>query len=240
MVSAARTKTWSKYLRNKIKREGIKHLPKWILRDKHLRPHYSQFGEDIVIAGLFDRHYRGFYVDVGAHHPRFLSNTYLLWLRNWQGINIDADPLAIDAFRRERPTDINVCCAVGKSRGSAKFYKFKNPAFNTLSEKFGPQGERIATVEVPIMPLNDILFEHGLGQIDYLNVDVEGLDYDVLTAFDFCRFSPRIISIEMTNADFDQIAREPIYEMLREKGYALIAYCYVTAIFRREQPARRS
>jgi FkbM family methyltransferase len=224
-----------KRIRTKVKREALKHFPRWILRDKFMRPHYSQFGEDVIIAGLFDRHYRGFYVDVGAHHPRFLSNTYLLWLRNWSGINIDADPSAIDAFNRERPTDTNLCCAVGSSAQTGRFYQFNNPAFNTLSEEIlasEPQrGTPISTLDVVMRPLNDILSEYVSQPIDYLNVDVEGMDNEVLASFDFARFAPRVISVEMADVDFDQIAYQPTYKILRDNGYDLIAYCSMTGIF---------
>jgi FkbM family methyltransferase len=231
-----------KRVRTKIKREALKHFPKWILRDKYMRPHYSQFGEDVIIAGLFDRHYHGYYVDVGAHHPRFLSNTYLLWLRNWSGINIDADPNAIHAFQKERPTDTNLCYAVGGHPRTARFYSFRNPAFNTLSEEVlasePERGEPISTKDVRVRPLNEILSEHVSRPIDYLNMDVEGVDSELVDSFDFDRFAPTVVSVEMTDVDFDKIADERIYKVLRDHGYDLIAYCLMTAIFRRRNRNR--
>ena len=226
-----------KRIRNKLKREAIKHWPRRLLGDKHLRAHYSQFGEDIIVSTLFDRHYRGFYVDVGAHHPRSLSNTYLLWLRNWTGINIDPSPEALAAFRRARPSDVTVCCAVGGQEGKATLYRYRFSSLDTISaEAAAPdsgRGDPTSTVEVAVRTLNDILASHSCPRIDYLNVDVEGLDYDVLAGFDFARYEPKVVSIEIIDLDFDRLADHPIYALMRRQGYELISYCLMTAIFRR-------
>src|SRR4051794_10306733 len=69
---------------------------------------YSQEGEDMVLRRVFNNKRGGFFVDVGAHHPRMYSNTYYFYLRDWRGINIDAMPGGMAAFDRMRPGDINV------------------------------------------------------------------------------------------------------------------------------------
>ena len=70
--------------------------------------HYSQNGEDIILKSLFPADYKGFYIDVGAHHPYRISNTYLLHQQGWSGINIDPNPETIAFFNRARPNDINI------------------------------------------------------------------------------------------------------------------------------------
>src|SRR3954447_19241521 len=86
------------------------------MRDGALSPYarmaFSQEGEDLLLARMFEHQRRGLYVDVGAHHPRRFSNTHLLPARAWRGINIDATPGSIVAFRRERPRDINLEVAI--------------------------------------------------------------------------------------------------------------------------------
>src|SRR5690554_6253894 len=88
-------------------------LRRWrSIRDRYLRDFsrksYSQEGEDILLEKLFEGKNDGFYVDVGAHHPRRFSNTYLLYRRGWRGINIDAMPGSMAEFRRLRGRDINL------------------------------------------------------------------------------------------------------------------------------------
>jgi hypothetical protein len=75
---------------------------------KFKQTHYSQNGEDIILQSLFPREHTGFYVDVGAHHPYRISNTYLLHQQGWSGINIDPNPETIAFFNRARPKDINI------------------------------------------------------------------------------------------------------------------------------------
>ncbi|MDO8518314.1 MAG: SAM-dependent methyltransferase, partial [bacterium] len=70
---------------------------------------YAQFGEDWVLAELFTDTPRGRYVDVGAHHPKRYSNTYLLYKKGWHGVNIDPNPHTIELFAKARPGDTNIC-----------------------------------------------------------------------------------------------------------------------------------
>ena len=69
---------------------------------------YSQNGEDIYILKYFNNKKKGFYVDIGAYHPKRFSNTYLLNKNNWSGVNIEANPNLIKKFLKDRPNDINL------------------------------------------------------------------------------------------------------------------------------------
>src|SRR5690348_16491596 len=93
---------------------------------------YSQDGEDVVLRRLLEGRKNGFYVDVGAHHPRRFSNTFYFYRRGWRGINIDANPDAIKLFRRERASDINLCVGIGELTGNLSFHFFNEPALNTF------------------------------------------------------------------------------------------------------------
>src|SRR3954469_4320493 len=77
---------------------------------------FSQEGEDLLLARMFEHQSEGFYVDVGAHHPQRFSNTHLLHQRGWRGINIDATPGSMAAFRRARPHDVNLEIAIAADR----------------------------------------------------------------------------------------------------------------------------
>lgn len=80
---------------------------------------YSQNGEDILLEAIFYKQQKGFYVDVGAHHPIKYSNTFLLYKRGWRGINIDAMPGSMKTFAKYRKGDINIECGVGSRGGGA-------------------------------------------------------------------------------------------------------------------------
>ena len=82
------------------------------LLDPYRRTSYSQEGEDLILDRLLRRKPRGYYVDVGAFHPKKFSNTHLFYRRGWSGINIDATPGSMDEFRRVRPRDTNLEIAI--------------------------------------------------------------------------------------------------------------------------------
>lgn len=156
---------------------------------RHLRLSFSQFGEDIGIARWFREHFkidRGIYVDVGAYHPTQFSNTLLLQKSGWRGVNIDMNAEKIARFKELRPNDINVHAAVSNSKGWAKSY-----GSGLVEEmKEDPNGT------IPVRPLDDILSETPFKTIDYLNIDCEGHDYDVLQSIDLNLYQPKIITIE--------------------------------------------
>lgn len=202
---------------------------------------YSQEGEDLIVARLFDGKSDGFYVDVGAHHPIRHSNTYLLYRRGWRGINIDATPGSMAEFRRLRPRDINVECLVAGDPSPQRFYMFNEPALNTASraladERPAENARYQVTGEFELRPrslasLLDELLPEGQA-IDLMSVDVEGLDLDVLRSNDWERYRPTLLLVEALNTGLLDLDRHEIVRFLRERNYRPIAKLYNTVVFR--------
>ncbi len=207
--------------------------------DGYAAKSYSQEGEDMVLRRVFDDRRSGFYVDVGAHHPKRFSNTYYFYRRGWRGLNIDAMPGSMRLFRRLRPRDINVEQAIGPDRRELTFYVFNEPAMNTLdpelasSREIGPfkvvREEKLTT-----RPLAEVLAEHVReGQrIDFLSVDVEGLDLVVLQSNDWSRFRPTFLLVECIGFDAANPAQNPTVQYLESLGYGMFAKTVQTVIFR--------
>lgn len=202
---------------------------------------YGQDGEDLILDRLFDRKAKGLYVDVGAHHPVRFSNSYLFYKRGWRGINIDAMPGSMEAFRRIRPQDINVECGVGSQPGVVAFYRFNEPALNTFDAEEARIKNRqpyrmVDKVDVRVERL-DMLLDRYLprgAKIDFLTVDVEGRDEDVLRSNDWDRFRPRYILAETLRTDLLKLADCPIVAFLGSVGYKPIAKAYNTSFFEQE------
>jgi FkbM family methyltransferase len=205
---------------------------------------YAQDGEDMVLRRLIGQQDTGFYIDVGAHHPFRFSNTCYFHRRGWRGLNIDADPDAIDAFARARPRDINLCVGVSDAPGRMIFHRFNEPALNTFDPALAAERVRstsyrlIETIEVPVRRLDDILAERlSPGQaIDMLSIDVEGLDAQVLMSNDWSKFRPRFLLIEALRVSFDDLLKQTSYRLAMAAGYGLVAKTANTLIFRRETP----
>jgi FkbM family methyltransferase len=189
---------------------------------------YSHEGEDILLDKLFTGCAKGFYVDVGAHHPVRFSNTYLFYRRGWRGINIDAMPGSMRAFERKRPRDINVEAAVSDTVDNLVYYAFDQPAFNGLSTELSRQRvaegvEMMWTKTLRTRTLCDVL-EGSLpeGQeIDFVTVDVEGYDLKVLRSMDWQRYHPKAVVVELSQTTIDGVLAHPIHCYLTELGYQL-------------------
>ena len=131
--------SFKQYLRSKVPR-------RWILGASVLdgRAAFSQEGEDLILARVFETQPQGFYVDVGAHHPTKFSNTHYFYLRGWHGINIDATPGSMAAFRKSRPRDINIETAIAEQQTKLAFHIFNDPALNTFDSALAKERDGVA------------------------------------------------------------------------------------------------
>jgi FkbM family methyltransferase len=219
------------------------HGPLLRVRDSitgHRMESYSQQGEDLILRILFSDVESGFYVDVGAFQPMRFSNTYYFYKRGWSGINIDATPGAVAAFRKHRPRDINIEAAVAGDPGEATLYMFDEQEVNTLSpgnvEREAHLAGRavVSRKTVRTRTLGEILDAHlptGQG-VDFLSVDVEGYDLEVLQSNHWARHLPKVVLCEdLTIDNLDEISRSDVYSFLRGKDYILFSKCFNTLIF---------
>lgn len=211
-----------------------------MMRDPHMQPNrcFGQDGEDLILNRLLDDQPRGFYVDVGAHHPLRFSNTYLFYLRGWRGINIDAMPGSMKKFNKVRPRDINIECGVAGSAGRLRYHRFNEPALNTFDAeeaklKNNPPYQLVDTVEVSVERLDALLARHlPTGQqIDFLSVDVEGKDEEVLRSNDWTRYRPRFILAETLRTDMLNLDKCPVVQLLCDVGYRPVSKAYNTSFF---------
>ncbi len=165
---------------------------------------YAQNFEDVMIARLFEADYRGFYVDVGAAHPEFLSVTCHFYNHGWSGINVEPTdrfyPLLCDA----RPNDINLQCAIGASAGRAIFYEFAKFAENstlerTVADRLSAGGLRPTPHDVEVIRLSDLCDMHVKDRvIDFMKIDVEGGELGVLQGGNWGKYRPRLLIVEAT------------------------------------------
>ncbi len=166
---------------------------------------YSQAGEDAIVWKVASEVLKiesGIYVDVGAFHPYKHSNTYLLYKAGWHGLNIDPRPGTKKLFEKYRPKDTSLEVGVGGRNSEMDYHILSsNSTMNSFSidnlKRLGVEGQITKTVRVPVYRLDHILSLHPeYSAIDYLNIDAEGLELEILTSLDYERNRPKIISIE--------------------------------------------
>jgi hypothetical protein len=194
---------------------------------------HSQFGEDMLVRALLGERSRGFYVDVGAHHPIYYSNTYHFYCRGWRGLNVDARSGSMRAFARLRPRDINLEACLGVSSGQrVQFFLFDQPALNTcdpvMLEQALKSGARLTGQETLVTTtLRDCLERHvpeGVG-VDFLSIDIEGLDEQILLQHDWQRRSPRVLVFESHGVALADVPELPVCRLLRPLGYEAVGKC---------------
>ena len=212
---------------------------------KYKKKSYSFNAVDLIIDYMFKKKTNGFYLDVGAQNPISNNNTYLLFNRGWNGINIDLDIKNIELFNLARPDDINLNHAISSSSMEKKlyFYHDKSP-INTLNHEVSNYQNSIVkeTKIVKTTTLNTLLKKLNFNKdIDYMNVDVEGHEIDVFNGFDLERYKPSVISVEFLdlkmkklefrNNDLSRVINSDIYKILNNNNYSLINWLHADLIF---------
>ncbi len=200
---------------------------------------YSEFGEDFVAAVLLGFKKDGLYVDIGAFQPKELSVTYYFYRKlNWSGITIEPNPAAREKFESQRPRDTFINQGVGNKEGSLAYYEFTDPTLNSFSsEVYEKNKDTFVTKRgIQVSPLHKILSEHiDEGRsIDLMNIDVEGLDREVLESNDWERFAPQVLIIEDHTFDPERPLNSEIVQFLKSKGYKLKANCLISLVFMKE------
>lgn len=209
--------------------------------DPWINRSWSQEGEDQILRRIFERQKVGFYVDVGAHHPKRFSNTYLFYRRGWSGINMDAMPGSMKIFDSVRPRDINLQMGIGSNVGELNYYVFNEPALNGFSKDLSEKRDSsdsvyklVEVVKVQVQPLSLVLDSHlkSNQQIDFMTVDVEGLDFDVLKSNDWSRYRPRFVLSEILGSSLYEIEQSEIGQFMRDQKYVLYSKCMNTVFFK--------
>lgn len=191
---------------------------------------FSQEAEDLIIQELLGQRTDGFYIDIGAHHPYRFSNTALFYKKGWGGINVEPNPSVQTLFQQERPRDMNIVAGVsGEKSGGLTYYRFVESALNTFDETMAQHriknnhSQLIETISVPTLMINDI-FAQANRQVDFMSIDIEGMEFSVLSHLDFAQYRPTVIVVELLATSFVTVFNDPIYQLLTQQNYELVAH----------------
>tara|TARA_Y200000002_G_C22615917_1_gene635985 strand:+ start:137 stop:799 length:663 start_codon:yes stop_codon:yes gene_type:complete len=190
---------------------------------KRNRKSFSQFGEDLFIADFFANQKEGKYVDLGAFHPMRLSNTYLLHKKGWSGTNVDLNPITIDLFNLARKNDDNICCLMAGKDNLLKDVYFEDwSAANSLTSNENLSEKK----QMKTRTFESLIYKN----FDFLNIDLEGHDYEILQTIDFKKFNPKLICVEILENCLD---KENIFNFLRRYNYSFIKSLGPSFFFRK-------
>lgn len=207
----------------------------------HFSLAYSQDGEDMVLHSFYEEQYghKGYYVDIGAHHPYRFSNTQFFYDKGWCGINIDPTPNSIKAFEKHRKRDINLNLGIAQQKSSLTFYQFDEPGLNSFDKEISYDRNEntpynlIKETTIDVVPLSEVLDKHlpKNQAIDFFDIDVEGFDLEVLKSNNWEKYLPNYILVECS-FDTENLKEDEIHCFLVEKSYQLVARTQRTSFYK--------
>lgn len=203
----------------------------WIKKEiyKRFNVSHSKSGDDIQIHKLMNYKTKGTYVDIGCWKPTKHSNTYFFYLRGWKGICVDPNPELKSIFAKVRPKDTFVNAAVSNDASPETYYQLEDAlsSMNTLDYSFIKQHHLEANVKaeiiVPKISLEHLLdthLENGC-PLDFMDVDVEGLDIEVLKSNNWNKYRPKIVMVESDFSLTEDLTSQ-VSQYLNSKNYILL------------------
>jgi len=190
-------------------------------------PFHAQHGEDIFLWNYFDRKREGYFIEIGAYDGISLSNTFAFENIGWKGLLIEANPDVAEQCRKNRPGGRVIHAAVGApGHGNSIIFhavsgeqgdemlSFINPGSADLT-RFQSEGKTIRQIKVPLRTMDSILEEVRPKEIDFVTIDVEGGEMDVLKGFDLARFEPNVVVLENNTGNSDY----PVLRYMTQQGY---------------------
>ncbi len=221
-------------------RDWLLAFRKVFLSPRQSKTVYSQFGEDSVLLHLLGgrKARQGFYVDVGCHHPRKGSNTYLFYKMGWRGVLVDLEQAKVQACRMLRPGDTTLLAAVSDVEEEVSIYApEKFSVLATIDRQASAGAREIGRIRTRTLTslLDDTAYRDR--RIDLLNVDVEGVDLQVLRSLDFARYQPRFVVVETWDDKLERILEGPIHHHMAGQNYEIAAWVGLSLVYRRRVDA---
>lgn len=213
---------------------------------------YAQNFEDVILERVFRDRDGGRYVDIGAFDPEIDSVTKHFYDRGWSGVNVEPVERFHLAFERRRPRDWNVNVVVGATEGTAEFVEWGDSGLSGCATSMDSRlpdrlGFKKTVRSLPMTTLASIARRLPPGDVEFLKIDVEGGERDVLLGGDWRSFRPRVILIEAIKpklADCGHQNFEPTWfeweGILFQHGYDFALFDGLNRFYyRREEPSLR-
>lgn len=184
---------------------------------------YAQRLEDYHLDLVFAGQEQGFYIDVGAGHPVADNVSFWFYLKGWRGLVVEPQAALAGLYTHVRPRDAAVCALAGRHDGEADFHIVDRlHGFSTTLEDHAQAaaafGTTYRTIRLPMRSLRSLAKEHNISSVDFLKIDVEGAEADVLDGLNLQELRPRVLVIEAIGPG-DRRAWEHWEPPLLAKGY---------------------
>jgi len=182
---------------------------------------YSQLGQDLEVLKAYPKDYVGFFVDIGAYDGKDLSNTLLLEEKGWLGICAEPLPSAFAKLKECRKSCFLTNKAVWHTTGETfEFADCEMLSGITGYSTYKTEQDASNKIKVETISINDLLIQADAPEfMDYLSIDTEGTEYEILNALDHSKWAFGLIDVEH---NYDEPKRTQIRTLLESKGYVFL------------------
>jgi len=175
--------------------------------------------EKELVWKFFGQKSGGVFVEVGANDPVAGSQTWLLEQKGWRGILVEPQATLCDRLRQERKNSqvFQVACSSPEQEGEALLHIGQHDWHSTLgTQRVSQDTQFVGTERVKVTTLDKLLQGAGVAHIDFLSLDVEGHEIEVMRGLDFAKYKPALILIEDGVRDLSK------HRFLKARGYKLV------------------
>lgn len=209
-------------------------------KELHQKVSYSQSGEDLIIDFFFTARKidKPSYIDIGAYHPYKISNTALFYEKGSRGIIIEPNPDGFEKFTKYRPEDTNLNIGIGNEESVLAYYSMNSPTLNTFSEEEAKRYEEKGSariekvIDVQVKTLTYVLEQYNKSVFpDFLSLDVEGWDYQILESLKQFQTTPKLVCVETYSYTEGYIYKERFDNLMKELGYTIYGTTTINTIY---------
>jgi FkbM family methyltransferase len=225
-----------------------------LIRKKHKTQYcsesYAQMAEDIIVKKAMDLLGKSTftYLDIGAHHPFYLSNTYLFYKNKMYGVVVEPDPFLFKDIIKCRPKDTCLNIGIGLNEcESADFYIINPRTLNTFSKEEAERYEQKCgykidnVIKIPLKNINTIIEDNFATCPDFISIDVEGLDFEITKSINFEKYKPSVLCIETSEHLLGKTQKSiELIDFLIQQGYLIFAENMTNTIFIKEDEFKKT
>ncbi len=204
------------------------------------RQTFSTCGEDLIMSDMLDEFSidKPHYIDIGAHHPVFGNNTYLMYKKGGTGVLVEPNPVLGKLINKKRPKDTCLNVGAGKEDGEADFFAFKRDTRSTFSTQQAGEwesysGQKPEIMKHTIISLDSIINKYFFDiPLDIISIDAEGYDVEILAGFSWQK-RPKLVCVESVirrNENGDSRDKK-IYDLFENNNYKLEVQTRNNSIF---------
>lgn len=210
------------------------------------RKSYSLEAEDLLIDNIYSavlkRFKPGFYLDIGAAHPTKHSNTYFFYKLGWSGVCVEPNPDFHALYNEKRPHDLALNIGLSaKMSGDLTYHRFNHPYINgfygqdTVDWHTQKNGQTyLGSRQIECQRITDFLAANVNRSVELLNIDVETLDVEILSAWDWNACKPLIICAEIHTTSLKDVVESDVAKILNAAGYTAVSRGWLSTIFVRD------